>query len=155
MDTNSAQLDELDCFSSIDPALFYAAMSPAVPLQSASVPRYPIRVNAALAGGRSRNASHSQTNLRRSERETKPQISGEHTESLRRSAREIKPRTVSGVTPLTASVHTAPRKRTLSVSALQNAANAAQAVAKKQRMDEKKAACSRSSVDLPLLIVGS
>ena len=152
MDTNSAQLDELDCFSSMDPAVFYATASPMVPLQSASVPRYPIRVNAA---GRSRNASHSQTNLRRSERETKPQISRDHTASLRRSTRERKPRTVSGVTLLTEPVHTAPRKRTLSVSAVQNGANEAQAVAKKQRMEEKKAACSRSSVDLPLLIVGS
>lgn len=155
MDTNSAQLDELDCFSSMDPAVFYATASPMVPLQSASVPRYPIRVNATLAGGRSRNASHSQTNLRRSERETKPQISGDHTASLRRSTRERKPRTVSGVTLLTEPVHTAPRKRTLSVSAVQNGSNEAQAVAKKQRMEEKKAACSRSSVDLPLLIVGS
>ena len=147
MVTNSAQFDELDCFSSMDPASFYAPLAPAVPLQTASVPRYPIRGKPELAGGESRNASHSQANLRHSERETKPQISGGHTANLRRSARERKPRVVSAVTTLTTPIQTASRKRTLSVSAVQNSANAAQAVAKKQRMDEKKAVCSRSSVD--------
>lgn len=146
MDTNSdAQLDELDCFSSMDPASFYAALSPAVPLQSASVPRYPIRVRPAKAGDRSLNASRSQSTLRRSEREKKPHLSGEYAASLRRSARERKLRAVTNaVTSLTAPVHSASRKRTLSVSAVQNSANEAQAVAKKQRMDEKKAVCSRS-----------
>ncbi|KAF8636103.1 hypothetical protein AX17_003808 [Amanita inopinata Kibby_2008] len=56
--------------------------------------------------------------------------------SLRRSARERKPRLVGEVASLT--VNTS-RKRTLSVSMMQSVAERAEAAAKKQRMDEKKA----------------
>ena len=149
MVTNSDHLDELDCFSSMDPASFYG-VSPSVSRQAASMPRYPIQ----LELGGSRNASHSEGDLGCSERDKTPRFSEGCSANLRRSARERKPRVLSGMSPLTAPVGAAPRKRTLSVSALQNGASAAQGFAKKQRMDEKKAVCFCSSVDLPLLIVG-
>ena len=152
MVTNSAQLDELDeldSFSSMDPASFYA-VPPSFPVQPVSAPTYSLRprqVNPAERGGSVSTAS-SEGNLRRSQRERTPRISDGTAENLRRSARERKPRVASGVTPLTVSADSAPRKRTLSVSALQNGARAAQFAAKKQKMDDKKAVRFRPPLSL-------
>jgi hypothetical protein len=143
MVTNSAQLnelDELDCFSFMDPTTFYG-VPPTFSVQPAGAPTYSLRprqVNPAERGA-SLSATSSEESLRRSQREKIPRISGEEAEKLRRSARERRMRVVSGVVPLTVPADPAPRKRTLSVSILQNGAREAQSAAKKQKMDGKKA----------------
>ncbi|KAF8342516.1 P-loop containing nucleoside triphosphate hydrolase protein [Amanita rubescens] len=124
----------------MDPATFYG-VPPTFSVQPASAPTYslrPRRVNPAERDA-SLSATSSEGSLRRSHREKKPRISDEKAENLRRSARERKTRVVSGVAPLTVPEDPAPRKRTLSVSVLQNGARAAQSAVKKQKMDGKKA----------------
>lgn len=154
---NSAQLDELDeldCFSSMNPATFYG-VPPTFSVQSASAPTYSLRprqVNPAERGA-SLSTTSSEGDLRRSQREKKPRILDGTAESLRRSARERKTRVVSGVAPLTVPADPAPRKRTLSVSALQNGAHAAQSAAKKQKMDEKKAVRCYPSVNFFQILI--
>ncbi|KAF8634735.1 hypothetical protein AX15_000747 [Amanita polypyramis BW_CC] len=125
--------DELDCLSVMDPSIFYGVPVPpgVPPSNSVTAPKYNLRLRfpGPPESSRSRSVSSSDTSLRRPSREKKLETLA----NLRRSAREKKQRTVTEVVPLTLGM---PRKRTLSVSTLQNGVEVA---AKKSRMDEKKA----------------
>ncbi|KAK2463894.1 hypothetical protein APHAL10511_004066 [Amanita phalloides] len=129
------EYDELDCFSAMDPAQFYGLSSAddADPLPQLER-RYPTRVKLLVSAeyDRSRSSSVSELGLRRSERARKPRFSEANQEW---STRDRKARVMTEVDP----TKPTPRKRALSISALENGTDAARAASKKLRIDGKKA----------------
>ncbi|KAM6491144.1 SNF2 family N-terminal domain containing protein [Amanita muscaria] len=108
--------DELDCFSAMDPTLFYS--TPHRQPDASTNLGITLKTNASANASRSTSSS-----------------SG----PLRRSGRERKQRVEIGAVTLTNPKPAATRKRALSISSLQNGLQTAESAVKKLRIDEKKA----------------